>query len=299
MSHQLTQDVYQIVDGTKVPYHFNAETVRSALNYEAQPDDIFIVSFPKSGTTWIENVVFGLLNDGKAFDDDMGYYLSQTPYAERFGQNSIMGMVRPGSIKMHVPFNYIPHHPKAKYVCIIRNPKDVCVSFYHFVREIPLYAHFNAKFNTFFEDFIHGNTPYGDYFEHLRSICDHKDDTNVLLISYEQMQVDLTGVVLKVAEFLNINQNKEVLEKILEHASFTYMKQKFDKAHNTCHAQKSDKSQTFSFPLTFVRTGVAGNWSSQMNDEQVQLLDQKMADFMREIPGLNELLWPKAKLEEH
>ena len=44
--------------------------MEEVLELEIQPQDIFVASFPKSGTTWLQQVVYLLLNrdenEGKA-----------------------------------------------------------------------------------------------------------------------------------------------------------------------------------------------------------------------------------------
>ncbi|CAF1439962.1 unnamed protein product [Rotaria sordida] len=53
----------EIIEGIPVPDIWDAETFRSALNYKAQPDDIFLVAYPKSGTTWMQVILYTLMND--------------------------------------------------------------------------------------------------------------------------------------------------------------------------------------------------------------------------------------------
>ncbi|CAF4051540.1 unnamed protein product [Rotaria sp. Silwood2] len=192
-------ETISIVNGLRVPALFDVDLFRSGLEYEAQSDDIFILTYPRSGTHWISTIVCGLLTDGKPLDEDTGDYLAKIQFLDRFGKDIVKTtMIRPGAIQTHYPFYCVPYHPQAKYICVIRQPKDVCVSCYQILSSNSAFRFSQIDFSTFFQLFINGQTPYIDYFDHLDSLWSHKDDENVLLVSYEQMKNDLRGVIDKV-----------------------------------------------------------------------------------------------------
>lgn len=211
------------VDGILVSNNYNEETLRSALNYQAQPDDIFLYVYPKAGTTWAQVILYTLTNHGEAFDHDMAKYFAHTPTLEHLGEEGLKTMHRPYVIKSHLPFDRIPYHKKAKYVCVLRNPKDVCTSYYYFILKIVGAQPERASFDIFFEEFINGNVYFGDYFEHLRIVWRYRDKPNVFITSYEQMKQDATGVIQELARFLCIEMNNELLQRILNYSSFSYM----------------------------------------------------------------------------
>ena len=281
---------FHSVDGARVPHYFKPELVRSSMNYAAKPDDIFIVTFPKCGTTWMEVIVFTLLNNGRAFDADIDDYFANTPFLDGFGLDAIEKRTRQGTIKTHLPLEYVPYHPNAKYICVIRDPKDVCTSFHRFVVDLPLCRHYQNDFSTFFEDFINGETMYGNYFEHLRSLWSHKDDPNVLLISYEQMKDDPIQAIHQIAHFLDIKLDQNLLDKVLLYSSFEYMKNKYDEARNYFdeqQQQKSTENRSFEFsPLTIVQKGSVGGHRSVMDADQIQRLDRLTKKIVQRMTGL-------------
>ena len=217
---------------------------------------------------------------------------AQTPFLDGFGIESIQKMTRTGTIKTHLPLEHVPYHPQAKYICVIRDPRDVCTSFHRFVVDLQLCGHYNSDFSTFFEDFINGETMYGDYFEHVRSIWSHKDDKNVLLISYEQMQDGLVNVIHQIADFLGIQLNETLLEQVLKYSSFDYMKDRYDNARNYFDQQQlSNDSRSFGFcPLTIVQKGVVGSHRSVMSKEQIQRLNMISQKMEYDMPGL-KMFW--------
>lgn len=227
-------DPTPIVDGIRVPRLFPIDVFRSGLQYEARPDDIFIVTYPRSGTHWMAVIVYSLLTNGQPFDRDMGDFLARIPFLDWFGKNAAANMIRPGAIKTHYPFDRVPYHLQAKYICVIRQPKDACVSQYKMFADTPGFQLSQLNFDNYLELFLKGQTPYIDYFDHLRLLWSHKDDNNVLLVSYEQMKQDLRGVIQKVARFLDIDLTgeNELLDRVATYASFDYMKKNYDSSRN-------------------------------------------------------------------
>jgi hypothetical protein len=294
----------EIVEGIATSPGLDIEIFRSALNYKAQADDIFLAVYPKSGTTWMQVILYTLMNNGEAFDNNMAEYFARTPFLELVGELGIQNMHRPCVIKTHLPFNRIPYHKNAKYICVVRNPKDVCVSYYHFlIKHIGIEPD-QTSFDSFFEAFIGGNVYFGDYFEHLRSVWQHKHDDNIFLTSYEEMKCDLVGVIRRVAQFLNIELIDDLLERTSIYSSFNYMKERFDKAYSAqARVALANEASDAPWPIgkihlqmsdlaVLVREGVVGKWSSIMTEEQSQRLDKIFTEKTSDMPGVDKLFLP-------
>ena len=291
----------KVIDGIPVSISYDEDTFRSALNYKAQPNDIFLSVYPKSGTTWAQVILYTLTNKGKAFDHDMAEYLARIPSLEQIGQLGMKNMHQPYVIKSHLPFDRLPRHPQAKYVCVLRNPKDVCTSYYHFILKIIGAEADAASFDEFFETFISGNLYFGGYFEHLHAVWQHKDDPNVFITSYEQMKHYTPAVIRQLALFLNIELDDDLLERIITYSSFNYMKERYDKAYSAqakialandspdapLPISKSNLERMDKFNL--VRKGVVGDWSSAMTEEQSRRMDQIFAEKTADLDGLQKL----------
>ncbi|UYV81136.1 hypothetical protein LAZ67_20000136 [Cordylochernes scorpioides] len=263
---------YLIVDGITVCGAFSEDAVRSAINYKPRDDDSFVVTFPKCGTTWMQNIVFHILNKGKPLDSVHEFW-ARTPYLELCGADAIEKMPRPGAIKIHLPFNKAPFSSSAN--------------------KLKVYE-FDGSFDEFFELFFNGRCDYGDYFDHILSWYEHRNDPNVLFLTYEGLKTDTRNSILKVAKFLGeeyenmIIDDPEILENVLKYSSIEEMK-KVEKGqpkeappidvlpsglkHLRNYVEERGLSNISNFDL--VRKGIVGDWKNHFNEEQAKKLDDK------------------------
>lgn len=257
-------------NGFLMPMGFPIEGLTSALKYEAQPSDIFLVTYPKCGTTWTQYILWLMQHQGEPLSpsEKLETYI---PHLEEVGKEAIEKLPQPRVIKTHLPYKLTPYHPQAKYIYVARNPFDCLVSFYHHTRGfIKHYDFADGTFDDFFECFITGEVDFGDYFDHLISWYDHKEDKNVLFFTYETMKLNLNMIIIEVANFLkgdylNCIENKQILNKIIDDSSLENMKK---------DQQRWSSERPENMP-SFVRKGEIGDWKKYFSDEQKQRLTEK------------------------
>lgn len=223
------QPHYILVEGLRFADGFDPETIRSALSYQPHPDDVFVVTYPKCGTTWMMQIVLLILHEGQ-LPETIQEFFACTPYLEMLGSDAVDKMPRPSPIRSHLPFDMIPSAEYAKYIYVARNPRDCCISLYHHTKMFPSYNFNGGSFNSFFNVFLKGETDYNDYFDHLLSWYERRNDANVFFITYEQLKSDTKGAVRQIAEFLGehyskmIQNNSGIMEKIIHYSSFDFMR---------------------------------------------------------------------------
>ncbi|XP_071033358.1 sulfotransferase ssu-1 [Parasteatoda tepidariorum] len=304
--------LYQDVDGFRIPGMFSADAYRSAIAYKPRSDDLFIVTYPKCGTTWVQHIIGCIFRKGQTFTS-FTEFLMETPFLEMTGAEAAHTMKRPGAIKFHLPFYLTPYSPEAKYIFVARNPKDCLVSFYHHTENIPGYQFTGGDFDDFFELFIEGKTDFGDYFDTLLSWYEHRNDPNVLFITYEQLKKDTKTYILKIAEFMGSNyremleSDEQILKDVIHHSSFKYMKE----TSNKSMAEMSSLPKEFiennpDIPpglrdlllkpifhteptnVNFVRKGIVGDWKNYLSPMQNARLERKYRErtMGTDIPSL-------------
>ncbi|XP_067137288.1 sulfotransferase 1E1-like [Centruroides vittatus] len=298
------------VGGIRTFTFFPEEAILSGMNYKAKPGDLFIVSYPKCGTTWMHYIVKLIYGKGQISEGPLNLIID-CPHLEIIGGEYIE-MAKPKVMKTHLPFFAIPFSPDSKYIYITRNPRDCCVSFYHFLKLIPYPE--ELRFQEFFEAFLQGNLAYGDYFDHLLGWYEHKNDSNVHFVTYEDLKKDIKREILKIAKFMGEEYEKSILndptilENIIHYSSFYYMKESSKNNIDAVFGNDIKWLENKNLPAemikflkyfnktdedtkigTLVRKGIVGDWKNHFNEEQIRLLNEKISERTKDSDVMN--LW--------
>ncbi|XP_064489148.1 sulfotransferase ssu-1-like isoform X2 [Ornithodoros turicata] len=298
--------LFQLVDGVKIPLGFSPESLRSCLQYKPSPGDIFIDTFPKCGTNWAKRIVQLLL--GRDTSDCSDYGLS-TSFFEMVGNDVIQNLPQPRIICTHLEYHLLPQHKEAKYIYIVRNPKDCCVSFFYHTQKTKVYEFEDATFDEYLDLFIRGETSYGDYFSHLVSWYPKTDLPNVLFLTYEGMKKDPAKGILKMAEFLAVpdaelrDGNSEKFKAVVEACSVDSMRQYLKTNYDRTMADKpaEEWSAKKDYPLdrappppdVMVRKGVIGDWRNHFSAEQSDRIERAFSEKCGSVANANDLWDPK------
>ena len=269
---------YHIVSGLLVPKFILQEEVDKLKNFILFPDDVFIATYPKCGTTWTQQIVKLIRNNGERNDIKID---KSVPWLEslkvRHPDFKIEELPRPRTFKTHFPYHLLPcgppHTTPCKYIFVVRNPKDVAVSlFFHYKK-----LHFpNLNWDTFWKEFIEGGAVFGDYFDQLLGWWPHRTDENVLFLKYEDMKKDLQLAVGRIASFIGADLSSDIISKIADLSNFERMKD--DDAVN--HSWKSIWMQNGK--SVFMRKGIVGDWKNFLSLEQSAEMDAICADRLKD-----------------
>jgi hypothetical protein len=264
---------YVLHDGFRMPMGFPVEGFDSGQRYRAAPGDIFVATYPKCGTTWMQYIVYLLLHGAEPLP--AGERLDAVfPHLEEVGADAVRALLEPRLIKTHLPFERTPWHAGTRYIYVARNPFDCAVSFYHHTRGFVRHYDFaDGTFDEFFECFIRGEVDFGDYFDHLASWLPHAGDQNVLFLTYEQMLADPRAAVAAVGAFLGgpaarVASDAALVARIVAASSFDSMSRD----------QRRWSSERPANMPEFVRKGVAGDWTRQFSREQAGRLAARFAE---------------------
>ncbi|KAG7176047.1 Sulfotransferase 1C4-like 5 [Homarus americanus] len=127
----------------------------------------------------------------------------------------------PRTIKTHLPFSLL--HPgilnTCKVVYVARNPKDVCVSYYHQQRLVTL-AEFLGTFPEYVDFWCRDLLLQAPYWGHIAEGWARRHHRNVLFLLYENMKKDLLSELRRLNTFLETGLTEEELQKIAKFTSF-------------------------------------------------------------------------------
>ncbi|VDL65701.1 unnamed protein product [Nippostrongylus brasiliensis] len=169
---------------------------------DVEDDDVFIATYPKCGTTWLQHICHQLIR-GENYQAAEGNEMCvQSPMIERMGAEFLSTVAHPRILKTHFSVSNVPKSNKAKYIYCVRNPKDCCTSYFHHNRNFKIYNFADGEWDTFVDLFLSGQLAFGDYFDHLLGWLPLIHEENVLFLMYEDMVKDLEGSIYKIGMFL-------------------------------------------------------------------------------------------------
>jgi Sulfotransferase domain len=204
--------------------------------YAAGAHDVIVMTYPKSGTNWMLQIVHQLVHHGKAEYDHIHDVVPwpdvetmpgfMRRYAIPLDQATDWESApeRKRVIKTHFDWDLIPYSPEARYIAVIRDPKDVFVSSYFFLKD-GLYGSAMPKVDTWYRLFL---SKYfmmtGSWAANTAGYWAVRQRPNVLVLSFKAMKKDLRFTVKEVASFLGISASDALIDEVTRLSSFEYMK---------------------------------------------------------------------------
>ena len=122
--------------------------------------------------------------------------------------------------------------------------------------------------------FLVRKVAFGNYFDHVLSWWVHRDDDNVLFITFEDLKRDPESMVARIATFMGYSHlSQEVIKIIAEKTAFDKMRENAAVNYSWSSKGESDPQAT-----PFMRQGVIGDWKNQFSVEDSQRLDKIYRD---------------------
>lgn len=258
-------------------------------HFKAKTSDIFLATFPRSGTTWLKALLFALTTRNQF--DLSAHPLRFTgphdcvPFIEVFDYHNysfldIKTRFSPRLLATHLPYALLPKSVTAsgcRIVYICRNPKDVLVSLWHFYKEVRLKELPPLTLDEAFELFCRGILYYGPIWDHVLGYykASLESPDKILFLKYEDMKREPISYVKKIGMFIGkpftLEEERDgTVEKIVRLCSFDGL--------SNLEANKSGVHQFSSeFKVenrSFFRKGQVGDWKNYLTVEMIRRLDQ-------------------------
>ncbi|KAK1296008.1 Cytosolic sulfotransferase 12 [Acorus calamus] len=264
-------------------------------HFVARPSDIFLVTFPKSGTTWLKALTFAMVNRNHA--DVVGPnhplsmlsklnphecvpFLSYLYFEGRLPD--LDSLPAPRLFSAHVPFSLLPKSvltSGCRIVYLCRDPKDNFVSLWHhiFARAPRDLSHHSL--DEFFELFCSGVSMGGPIWDHALDYWREslRRPERVMFMKYEQLKGDTGGCLKRLAEFIGCPFSEEEeregkVEEIVGMCSFERLSGLEVNKHGRFGSVKNQ---------TFFRRGEVGDWKSHLTPEMAERLDRITEEKLR------------------
>jgi aryl sulfotransferase len=257
-------------------------------DFAFRDDDIVIATYGKSGTTWVQQIVAQLLFNGAEDISvaELSPWLDLRVPPKDVKLPAIEAQTHRRFLKTHLPIDALVFSPRAKYLYIGRDGRDVIFSMYnhHANANERWYQALNdspgrigpaipkppADIRQYFREWLDGDGyPFWPFFENVRSWWGVCDLPNVLMLHFARLKGDLANEIRRIACFLEIPIDEARFPAIVEHCSFDYMK----------------KNAVKSTPLggvfwdggaeTFIHKGTNGRWRDVLSAEECAAYDAK------------------------
>lgn len=257
---------------------------QKGLDYKPDPTDVFIVTPPKCGTTWMQQIVHGLRTRGSMDFDDISRVVPWINMAHDVGIDIYAPQVaHPRAFKTHTPLNELQQG--GKYIVVLRNPYDALLSHYHFFEDM-FFEKGSIDLTTFAREYY---IPGRDVWKHVLAVWDHRNDDNVLVLCFETMKADLGGTIEKVAQFIDIPLDAELKQIVLKQSDIKFMQAYQDQFEDNMIREKRFAGMNLptDTKLHKVKTGNVGDAKSGVPDEIKKELDDLWLAEITPKLGLN------------
>ena len=250
--------------------------------YVPGKQDVFVMTYAKSGTNWMMQIVYQLIHHGQG---DFDHIHSVVPWPDAVLMSPMMkhyaiplekatawqaAPERKRVIKTHFNWELLPYSKEARYIAVIRDPKDVFVSAYFFLRDSGLHKAMPSV-DAMYRVFLAGKSFLGgSWAVNAAGYWAQRDKPNVLVVSFAEMKRDLEVIVRRVAAFLEIHVSEEVIQEVCRKSSFEYMRSIDDRFGTFQTAPWQERSR-------MMRKGQQGSSSELLSTERQRAIDAHCA----------------------
>uniref|UniRef100_A0A8D0C2B2 Sulfotransferase n=1 Tax=Salvator merianae TaxID=96440 RepID=A0A8D0C2B2_SALMN len=250
-------------------------------NFEIRDDDVFLITYPKSGTIWTQNILSLIYHEGHRNGTEKIDLLDRVPWLEyKMEHMDYNRRPSPRLFSTHMPYYLLPRelrNRRGKVIYVARNPKDILVSYYHFSK-VSMSLEDEHDFGKLLEIFLAGKVLSGSWFDHVEGWYTHRDDFNILFLMFEDMKRDLRSSVVKICNFIGKRLTEEEIDDVVEKATFNKMKSD-PRANYEFLKDHLDFSKGH-----FLRKGTVGDWKNTMTVAQSERFDSVFKEKMEKLP---------------
>lgn len=252
-------------------------------DYAPQGSDVVVCSYFKSGTNWAMHTAYQVAERGAGDFEDM---LDVAPWVDCPEQRTTVQLRDPRPlarsrtghrvIKTHARAQFVPYNAQAKYIAVVRDPKEVVVSGYHFFGSM-LFGSLMPSVETWVRHCTSEEAFFHPWPEFTAGYWAWRERPNVLFLTYNEMLDDPVGVIRRIAGLMQVDLGEDEIARVRELTGFEHMK-RID------HKFYPGEVSPFARPGgQMIRSGKGGNSGELLSLDQQRRID----DWCRE--GLRRL----------
>jgi hypothetical protein len=241
--------------------------------------DVFIASYPRSGSHWLKFQLLEILTGQEARFENIKKLMPKVgdhgvPGAAILRAMQIilpaqpLAMVPGGGRLIHTHEPYRKEYKKAIY--LVRDVRDVALSEYAQQKEMDALKHYGlTDFESYLAPFLVGRIErFGNWRRHVTSWleCPLARSGNLLVIRFEDLRRNTEPLLAQIVEFLGATVDREVIRRGMANNTLERMRAKEDTT-NALHRSTSEEGR-------FVRRGAVGGWRERLTSSQIALIER-------------------------
>jgi len=232
------------------------------LEFEEREDDVYIVTYPKSGTTLTQMLLYQLFTDGNI---DFNHIYDVSPWIKNdvYEGKSARKIDHRRAIKSHDPYDKMPRLFKGKIIFVYRDGMDTATSMYQQKKD---YNASEMSFDQFLGDSFFGKGEM-NWVKFTKDWFNNKRNHQILYLSYNELTSQKELTIDKIVKYCNLDKSKIDLKRVLERTSFDFMKKHETKFGN----QPAKQKPVFN---NFIREGKSGNGGKNLTDKQKEFFSK-------------------------
>jgi hypothetical protein len=255
---------------------------KAFVGYQPDEHDVLVTTFGKSGNHWTMQIAQQIAYRGEAEFDHI-YDIAPWPESPFPGviplsdtshkQKSPTGW---RVIRTSIEAKYVPYSEKAVYITVLRDPKEVFVSSYHFLPGV-----FGLSGQLSMEEWLELYLAPGfistGWAAHTASFWEWRDRPNFLLLQFTKMKQELPGTVRRIADLMDVALTEAEMSRVIERSSFQYMKQHESQFGTPVlpFMKPQDKS-------VMIRSGKSGSSNELLSREQQAAIDRFCQELLQQ-----------------
>lgn len=235
---------------------------------DIQAHDFVMVGYPKSGNTWMQNLLAGVL-----YGID-GEYLPDQLTQEVIPDLDYKIFYKRLSEKMIFKTHEVPNSKFKNIIHLVRDPRDVMASYYAMV--------VGKGGKTSMEKMIKEEELllFGSWWDHMKACNDHATSSNRIIVKYEDLIDDTKGQLKRILSFINEERSEELLDRVVSGNAIDHMKEKEKKFGFDKRSIQKDK---WVEGHTFVRQGKVGAAKKEVSSELTNYIINKSQQYMLDL----------------
>jgi aryl sulfotransferase len=258
------------------------------VDFKFRDDDVIVATWGKSGTTWTQQIVSQLIfrgAEGIAVMEGISPWLDLRVFPLQEITDKLEAQTHRRVIKTHLPLKALVFSPKARYIYIARDGRDVAWSWHNHLismtnevwdminnvpgRVGPLAVPPTADIIEYFREWIESDGfPLSNFWEHTQSWFNARHVPNLLLLHYNNLKANLPGQMRRIAKFLDIEIEEELWPTLVEHCTFDYMRQNASKIAPVVDVFFKQGGNDF------IYKGLNGRWKDMLTAEDLEKYEQ-------------------------